>query len=245
MRASRNYAVRQSNWSATELLSNVDKRTVKESAERIGWLREFLWYDLCAELDARNLYFELGRRRRNYSEEFWRFANAWYQDEMNHAQGFARLMQMLFGVSETLLMEKAGSRPHDFSEFAEFLDSELSLCVVFAYDEYASVMTYSKDTFYGSLGSKHLEEWIRRVRGDEAIHFGNLIRLIRHKFEAELPQVEDIMKQVVKRELEARPYRGTFLFDHECPHFQVSKDDLEEICAATVLRKIQRSGANT
>jgi len=235
------YMIRQRKWSALRLLQSVDKCTVRINAEKMGWLREFLWYDLCAELDAKNLYGALTQRRGKYSPEFWRFADAWYEDEMNHARGFARVMNLVFGVSDDAIMVEAESRPHDFGELEEFLDCELPLCVVFAYDEYASVMTYSKDKFYGSLGSAALEEWIRRVRGDEAIHFGNLVRLIRHRFPRDLTQVEAIIKRVIKIEQEARPYRGTFLFDHECPHFQVSKDDLETVCAATVLRKIQRT----
>lgn len=232
------YIVRRKGWNARALLGSIDRSTITLKETQADHLREFLWYDLCAESDARNLYRVLSGRRGRYSREFFRFLDAWYQDEMNHAAGFAYLQHLLFCEDEAEIRARAAARPYSFTQLDGFFEDEFALCVLFAYDEYASVMTYEKDTFYRDLGSPLFDEWIRLVRADEAIHFMNLVRLIRFNHQHRLPDTYEILETVLRIEKEAREYQGTFLFDHECPHFLVSKDDLETVCANIVLRRI-------
>jgi rubrerythrin len=232
------YVVRRKGWNARALLRSIDRAAITLQETQVAHLREFLWYDLCAESDAKNLYQVLLARKQQYSREFFRFLDAWYQDEMNHASGFAYLQYLLFDEDESKIRARAAARPFSFSQLNRFFEDEFALCVLFAYDEYASVMTYEKDTFYRDLGSPLFEEWIKLVRADEAIHFMNLVRLIRFNHQDRLDNTAEILREVVRIEKEAHEYQGTFLFDHECPHFLVSKEDLETECANMVLRRI-------
>ena len=238
MKTNDDYVVRRRVWDARALLSGIGRTAITMSQPLATHLRTFLWYDLCAESDAGNLYKVLCCRRAQYSVEFFQFLEAWYLDEMNHAAGFTYLQHLLFSESEADVAARAAARPCDFAALEEFLDDEFLLCTLFAYDEYASVMTYEKDTFYRDLGSPIFEEWIRRVRADEAIHFGNLIKLIHFNHSDRVHDTREVIRKIVRIEKEERSYQGTFLFDHECPHFLVSKDDLESTCANVVLRRI-------
>lgn len=237
MNAQPKYQPHRKPWNAELLLGQIDPSTVNLDPDTRDHLRTFLWYDLCAESDSANLYAELCARG-PYSNAFNVFLDAWYADEKNHAQGFAMLHEILFGEHRRAAMSRARARPSDFSLLADFLDDEFKLSVLFAYDEFASVMTYEKDVFYRELGSPIFVDWIRRVRADEALHFGNLVKLLQtfhaHRF-AEVPQT---LRQILRIENDHHEYQGTFLFDHECPHFLVTASELNDQCANSVLRKI-------
>lgn len=237
------YMPRRRAWDARSLLQQIDASAVSlEPAQRES-LREFLWYDLCAEADAENLYRVIVEREPPYSQPFLTFLTAWYEDEKNHAAGFSYLNSLLFGSDESELMRLVRDRRCDFTGLGEFLADEFKLCVLFAYDEFASVMTYQKDTFYKELGSPLFVEWITRVRSDEARHFGNLVVLLQRFHTERFHELRPTLHQILAIENEHRQYAATFLFDHECPHFLVSNDELNDTCANSVLQKITRDPA--
>ncbi|OGT36654.1 MAG: hypothetical protein A3F11_11570 [Gammaproteobacteria bacterium RIFCSPHIGHO2_12_FULL_37_14] len=201
-------------------------------------LKEFFWYDLCAEYDAIHLYRELHASRSHYSEDFLNFLEMWYADEQNHAAGFYELYKLLYDVNDEFIKQELQARTADFSEMREFLEDEFKLCVLFAYDEFASVMTYKKDLFYHEFGLLEFVTWIRNVLSDEALHFGNLVRLIRFKYLHRLHETREILLKIAEIEQQRKPYQATFLFDHECPHFLLTQEELAGRCINTVLQKI-------
>jgi hypothetical protein len=234
------YRPRRRPWDARSLLQQIDASAVSLEPTQREHLKEFLWYDLCAEADAENLYRVIGERRPSYSQPFLTFLATWYEDEKNHAAGFSYLNSLLFGLDESELMKRVRDRRSDFSGLGEFLADEFKLCVLFAYDEFASVMTYQKDIFYKELGSPLFVEWITRVRSDEALHFGNVVTLLQGFHAERFHELRPTLQRILAIENEHRQYAATFLLDHECPHFLVSNDELNDTCANSVLQKISR-----
>lgn len=232
------YEPKRTPWSALDLFMKIDLQKVTISQKMKHELQEFFWYDLCSEYDSVNLYKVLKERKDQYSSDFLNFLEVWYLDERNHTEGFSSLYQLFYGMNREDIWSRLSDRPSDFSELEEFLADEFELCVLFAYDEFASVMTYKKDVFYNEFGAPEFVEWIKRVRADEALHFGNLVKLIRFRHAHRLPETKEVLRKIANLEQQRKSYKGTFLFDHECPHFLLTQDELSDECINTVLRKI-------
>lgn len=226
------------NWNAQNLFQGISPGSIFIPEEERSYFETFFWHDLCAESDSRNLYLELSKRKASFSEEFNSFADAWYQDEVNHTRGFSRIYHILFGESEESLSARVKQRPVDFSEFEEFLSDEFKLCVLFAYDEYATVLTYQKDSFYDRFGHPAFLEWIRNVRADEALHFINAVRLIHAKHAHRIPETLEVIHRIIEIEEGLTSYKSTFLFDHDSPHFLLSPEELSTTCVDLVYKKI-------
>lgn len=233
----KNFIPLESNWSAENLLSKIDPEKILADSDFKNKYREFLMCDLRAESDSQNLYRELTNRS-NFSDEFYAFLEVWYHDEKNHAAGFRRVIHLLYGDDETLLEEEMHKRTADFSLLTPFFEDEFKLCVLFAYDEYASVLTYQKDSFYKLLGPLEFIKWIKRVTGDEARHFGNAVKLIHHKYQHRLHETKKVMDEILDFENAETPYKSTFLFDHDTEHFLLSHEELNHECADYVYQKI-------
>lgn len=152
-----------------------------------GWInpgidekyKDFFWADLLAEYDSINLYHYLYERRPKLSSYFVQYLDLWFSDEKNHADGFLELNRLLFNMSEESILEKLKTRTSNFDRFEQLLSNELNLLTVFAYDEYVSVKTYKKDTFYNEFGSPLFNSWISNLIADEATHFANAVKLLR------------------------------------------------------------------
>ena len=108
-----------------------------------------------------------------------------------------KVIHLLFGDCEDDLQSTMRARKADFLGLRHFFEDEFKLCVLFAYDEHASTMTYRKDTFYKSFGPSEFIEWITRLTGDEARHFGNVVRLIHHKYQNRLSETPDVMQEIL------------------------------------------------
>ena len=107
-----------------------------------------------------------------------------------------------------------------------------------SYDEYASTMTYKKDSFYHTLGSNEFSEWIKRLVRDEARHFMNAVKLIHHKYSHRLSEVRNIINEILTFENSGASYKATFLFDHDGEHFLLNSDELNHECAGKVYKMI-------
>lgn len=243
MSAQQPYQPWRNAWNAAVQLQPIARHQVPLSTQQREYFSDFFWHDLCAEWDSHNLYHEIHRRhaRQAFSPEFMRFHEAWYLDEQNHATGFMRLLNWISGEAAPDLVQRLKSRPTDFRFLEEFFDDEFKLCVLFAYDEYATLQTFRKDTFYKDFGSPCFEEWIRRVRTDEAIHFGNVVRLLHYRYAERLQEAPQVIAQIVQIEQNLDAYHGTFLFDHDGSHFLLTEEELVGKCATTVLRKILKN----
>lgn len=211
-------------WNSRQLLREATDSGSVPAPAIVEPFREFFWADLCAEYDAVNLYSFIQTRRKTYSSRFLRFVDYWYLDERNHAEGFFELNSRLLGRDENELMDALRAREPDFSQFEEFLADEFRALVLFAYDEYATIRTYQRDTFYERFGHTAFSTWIRAVLADEGTHFGNAVRLLQTGFANRLKDVGGVLAEV--NQLEAGPYRNTFLLDHDGPHFLLTGQDL-------------------
>lgn len=211
-------------WNSRELLREATQGAQEIDAAIVSPFKEFFWADLCAEYDAVNLYTFIQLRRRTYSPQFLRFIDYWYLDERNHAEGFFELNRALFGRDEDELMESLRAREPDFSAFETFLADEFRTLVLLAYDEYATIKTYQRDTFYKRFGHPAYNSWIGSVLADEGIHFGNAVKLLQKGFSHRFREVENVLAQI--NQLEKNPYHNTFLFDHDGPHFLLTESDL-------------------
>lgn len=239
------YTVRSNNWSATKLFETLLPGSIFVQEDKKPYFKEFFWHDLCSEFDSKHLYEELLKRKQSFSDEFWLFIEAWYRDEVNHAKGFGRIFTILFGESEESLADRLSQRPVDFSGFDEFFDDEFKLCVLFAYDEYATVLTYQKDSFYGQFGHAAFLEWIRRVRADETLHFINIVKLIHYKHPHRISETAAVLGTIITIEENLSSYKSTFLFDHNSPHFLLTPEELTTTCVEMVLKKITGTKAST
>lgn len=112
------------------------------------------------------------------------------------------------------------------------------MLTAFAYDEYVSVKTYKKDTFYNDFGHIGFNTWIVNLVADEATHFANAIKLLRSNHLSDLRQIEKTLTDIVQ--LENAPYRNTFLLDHDGPHFLLADTHNAEATALEVLTILKR-----
>ncbi len=211
-------------WDAGELLASVTaadfaRMTPAERAEE----EPMFWESVCSEYDAENLCLELERRRDAgavYSPEFWSFEKVWRRDEMNHYIGFRKLHALIYGPSEDEIHRQMHERVADFSPFGEFLEDEFKLCLMLAYDELATTRSYAGDVpFFRSLGKPALATWIERVRGDEAMHYLNALRVAQTRHRARLGEARAILERVLELDLTVEGYRATFILDHKGPSY--------------------------
>jgi hypothetical protein len=200
--------------------------------------RDFFMADLFSEYDSINLYHHLHPRRSKFSPCFVQYLDFWFADERNHTEGFFELNRLLYGTSEEELIDQLKIRTANFEHLEEVLSSELSLLLMFAYDELASVKTYKKDIFYSEFGHPLFEKWIANLISDEAIHFGNAIKILRHHHLPALNKAEEILHSIVK--LEENSYQNTFLFDHDGPHFSLKPNELGNTITEAILSTLAK-----
>ena len=211
-------------WNALELLAPLTPADfTRLTSEQRAELEPNFWESVCSEYDAENLCLELERRRDAgavYSDEFWSFEAVWRRDEMNHYVGFRRLYALTFGRSEADIEAEMQQRAADFSAFGEFLEDELKLCLMLAYDELATTRSYASDVpLYQSLGHPALAAWIERVRADEAMHYYNALRVCQTRHRDRLDEAIPLIRRIVALDLADSDYRATFIMDHKGPSY--------------------------
>jgi hypothetical protein len=189
--------------------------------------------DLYAEYDSVNLYHHLHPHRGKFSAYFVQYIDLWFADERNHADGFFELNRLLFDLSEETLINQLKIRDGNFEKLEEVLSNEFNLLLLFAYDEYVSVKTYKKDTFYSEFGHPFFNKWIKNLIADEAVHFGNAIKILKNNHKQHLNKAEGILHSIVK--LETNSYQNTFLFDHDGPHFLLHPEEFGETAIEAIL----------
>lgn len=228
-------------WNALKLFENIRPEAIQLTGPQKQEFQDFLWKDLCAEFDSLNLYRAIQARRETYSSDFLEFIEMWFRDETNHAQGFARIYELIYGQSTDASVRKLEARPADFSQLEEFLVDEFKLCLLLAYDELATTHTYRKDlAFYRDFGPPQFEEWIRRLIADEARHFSGAMKVIRTLHGHRAPEVSTVIQRILHLDTHATSYSATFVLDHspDCVHFSLNAQELSEKCAAVIIHKL-------
>ncbi|HEF4758522.1 TPA: hypothetical protein SAN82_000926 [Pseudomonas putida] len=194
--------------------------------------------DLCSEYDAVNLFHYLHPKREKFSSYFAQYLDLWFTDERNHANGFFELNRLIFDSSEEHLIEHLKRRNANFENLEKILSSEFSILLMFAYDEYASVKTYKKDTFYSEFGHPLFNTWIKNLIADEAVHFGNAIKILKNNHAAQLNKAEEVLLNIIS--LEHKTYQNTFLFDHDGPHFLLEPTELGDPIIEAILSALAK-----
>ena len=236
--SSNTYSVRRREWAANEILSERVFAHVHLTDLQREELKPAFWSFLCSEYDSIHLFSEIQRRRARFTPDFLAFARSWRADEENHAEGFAKIYSRFFCVSKSRIDEDLKSRAVDFVRVEEFLVDEFRLCVVLAYDEIATTHAYHRDIpMYASFGPKALVDFICLVKRDEALHFNNLVRLIRRNHRHRLDDVRGVLERVLQVDA-LGDYGGTFVLDHAGPGFNISQNELASLCANAILKKL-------
>lgn len=223
-------------WLAKDLFAKVQRRDVILSDEQLEQCRGYFMGHLQAESDSSNLYRELIQHHA-MSGELGDFLRVWHIEEQNHAKGFYIILQLLYGDDESQLRSEIELKPANFDYLKNFFDDEFKLCVLFAFDEYATIMDYKKNTIYSQLGPQVFVDWGDKVIKDEARHFMNAIKLIHHKHQARIGETEAVLQHILQIEKDLSTYQHTFLFDHD-EKFLLSYAELEKVCATRVMQSI-------
>ncbi len=234
-----NYTPLHHIWSSEELLSKIDKRQILLSSADLAKYYNHLFNQLQAESDSSNLYKEL-LLNHSISNDLRKFLDVWYPEELNHAEGFYKMLNIFFEekVQDVKRRIESNHKESDFKRLQTFINDEFKLCVLFAYDEYATLMDYKKMSFYKLVGPPELVEWVTKVMKDEARHFVNLVKLIHHNYQNRTHETADVLNQILDIERSLKDYHFTFLLDHPHRDFLVSYKELENVCAKRVLKSI-------
>ena len=212
-------SVLRGTWRAADLFRGFTSAEITADRREVESLRDFFWFDLCAEWDARHLHEHLKARLDSFSPEFRAMESAWADDEANHARGFLDLWCALYDEEESDVVERLSERRADFTAIERFLDDEFGITLLVAYDELATTRAYSLDVaLYRRLGSERLERWIRLLIRDESYHHRNAMVLLRLLHGARIPGARRRIEEFVRYDLGDHGYRATFLFDHEWGH---------------------------
>jgi|SRR5450830_1317672 len=220
------------NWSSRELFKAIHKSDWKNPGIDEKY-KDFFMADLVSEYDSVNLYNFLYPKRKNFSPHFVQYLDFWYADERNHADGFFELNRLIFDCDEMELVNTLKTREANFEPLQDILSSEFNLLLMFAYDEYVSVKTYKKDTFYQDFGHPLFSTWIKNLIADEAIHFGNAVKILKHSHADKLHEAGTILRDIAR--FEGGAYANTFLFDHDGPHFSLKESEIGEVVTNEII----------
>lgn len=226
------------NWSSRALFNDIHSSGWKNPGIDSKY-QEFFMADLVSEYDSINLYNHLHARRKEFSPYFVQYLDFWYVDERNHADGFFELNRLIYDVSEAALLDHLKGRVGNFESLSEILSSEFNLLLMFAYDEYVSVKTYKKDTFYNEFGHDGFKTWIRNLISDEAIHYGNAVKILKAFHSDKLHRAEDVLRGISA--FEGGAYQNTFLFDHDGPHFLLEHNEVGDVIIDEILKTLNKS----
>jgi hypothetical protein len=232
-------------WNALELLEGISAKDIHLSEDVREEFERLIWHDLCSEYDAEHFCLMLEDSGLSFSEEFISFEKVWRRDEYNHYLGMRRIYHLLHGEDEQSITERLKQRVPDFADMKEFFTDEFKLCIVLAYDELVSTRAYNEDVpLYRSLGPKEFNTWIQNVRGDEALHYLNSLRVAQARHRERLPEAGAILQRILEIDLsEDKRYQATFILDHTgLPAFT---PQLLRECADTVLEVLSRPVPST
>jgi hypothetical protein len=224
-------------WNALELLSDIGADDIKISQAEKDEVEPYIWKDLTSEYDAEHFCIMLEESGLAFSDEFISFEKVWRRDEYNHYLGFRRIYSLFYGESEAGITSRLQARVPDFSSLQDYFRDEFKLCLLLAYDEHVTTRAFNEDIpFYKTLGPDAFNQWIRLVKGDEAMHYMNALRVAQTRHQDRLSEAAPIMEHILELDLSGE-YAATFVLDHKGPPFtaQMLRDS-----QATVLDTLLR-----
>ncbi len=239
----RAYVPKQKRWDPEELLAELDNSCVTRAWLAHGALlrqiEPLLWNDLTAEYDSLKLEQIIRSRSESYSSEFQVFLTPWAEDERRHYVATREIYSRLYGEHRDVIAARVKCREANFAPLVPFLQDELKLLLLIAYDEIVAAIAYHRDLeFYSQLEIPGIVECIQNISSDESVHLNNLVRLIKRVHEARLDEVKAILWDIVNHDISRESYDGTFVLDHKLPYplFPLTNAELVSKCAGRVLR---------
>lgn len=221
------------------LLSQLTPQSIQLSDEKRTEYKSILWRSICSEYDSINFYNQLIKLDLNYSSPFVSFLDRWLKDESMHTAGFKKIFQVVYETDEDEMDYELAETKCDFSAISEFLNDELSICLLLAFDEIVTTHVYERSVpFYSSVEPCFIPKWIKKIKSDEAKHFIGITKVIKSSHQYTLNGAKKILDRIVAVDASLSSYTGTFVLDHSCPEFPLSKEELVTMCANTVLKKI-------
>lgn len=231
------YTSKSRPWNALELLAPISSDMIMLSQDARDAVEPQLWKDLTSEYDAEHFCVMLEDSRLAFSDEFISFEKVWRRDEYNHYLGFRRIYSMFYGESEAAITRRLEERKPDFSDIREFFEDEFKLCILLAYDEHVTTQAFNEDIeFYRELGIPEFNQWIRLVKGDEAIHYMNALRVAQTRHRHRLAEAAALLDYILDLDLSGE-YKATFVLDHKGHPFT---DDMLRESKQTVLDALLR-----
>lgn len=198
--------------------ARIEKEGLKDELER---MQPFIWRDLCSESDSDNfLHWLRSFGPGGYSTEFEVFLSRWIEDERRHAASFLKLYSELYSVPYDLINQMLAQRIVNFDPIASFLEDEFSVCVLIAYDEIATVMSYQQDVaFYDLLDKRTHGKLIRNVIKDEGQHFSSILDVIERCHSDRLGEIPSKLGRLLQWDIAKPEYQNTFVMDHSTFYF--------------------------
>lgn len=202
-------------WSYKDILSPEALASVQLPSPEVAikeHIQEILAYDKVTEGDSLRFFNYLASTSVDMPKEFWPVMVLWLCDEMNHHAGFKTAYHKLFGV--TPVMEAAlAVEESDFGQFDSIMKEPFKLLVALTYDEASTINGYKHDlAVYKKIGQP-FTNFLRKVNADESWHFSKFANLAAKYFPERIAEVPKILEEV--KSLDGRPYKRTFLFDHD------------------------------
>ena len=220
------------NFSITKELINLDRQTIEE-------IEPILWRSICSEYDSINFYTFIKNLGITYTNEFEQFVVEWLHDEIEHTVGFKKLYQTIYDIKENQIDFALKKRKADFSNLLEFFGEEVSICLLLAFDEIVTAHVYERSIpFYSKINSSVLPKWIKKIKIDEVNHFYNVTNLLKNTHKVQIKTAEKILHRIIEVDTNLSDYYGTFVLDHACPEFPLSKKELINICVKAVLKRL-------
>ncbi len=204
--------------------------------------KSMLWRSICSEYDSKHFFKMTRSLKINFTQNFEKFLIKWVKDEAMHTAGFKKIYSYTYNVTEDHIDKQLQKRQPDFSGITEFLTDELSICLLLAYDEIVTAHVYERSIFsYQQIEQTILPKWIKKVKQDEVAHFLGIIDVInsekKHGHDKKI--IENILLRILDVDMNQKEYGGTFVLDHACPEFPLTKQDILNICIKTILKKIR------
>lgn len=233
------YESKSRSWNPLELLEGVLAKDIHLSEDMREEFEYLIWHDLCSEYDAECVGRVLENAGLSFSEEFIAFEKVWRRDEYNHYLGMRRIFHLVHGEDEKSITERLKRRVPDFTDMEEFLIDEFKLCLLLAYDGLVSTRAYGENVpLYRSLGPQEFNLWIQNVRGDEALHYLNSLRVAQTRHRDRLPEAGAILRRILEIDLESKNSQPMFILDHT--DLPVYTPQLLRKCADIVLEVMIR-----
>ena len=224
-------------WESQDVLRHAAPEIFEKASDNSDGLIDLFETDAASEYDARNLYALLKPILPNWPQPVTSYFHRWQADERNHYSGLRRLWSLASGRQESDLDLDFSGREPDFGPLTDLLSDPFRLMVALAYDERVTVQAYAVDyALYDRLGPA-FGRWVRLTNRDEAYHYRNAIKIVRHLYSRRLHEVFEVLERLLEHDLARTPYRATFLLDHDDGGLYFTEARLRK-CAEIVGRQL-------